>query len=76
MYSRGRGKLDRLPLEQHLIWISSIVKEKGDNADHDDRLIVLGPSDLCGQAGLLRGVLYQRGLEKGRLICFQKELKE
>jgi len=53
--------LDRLPLEQHLIWISSIVTEKGDNADHDDRSIVLGPSDLCGQASLLRGVLYLGG---------------
>jgi len=76
MYSRGRGILDRLPLEQHLILISSIVTEKGDNADHDDCLVVLGPSDLCGQAGLLRGGLYQGGLGKGRLICFLKELNE
>lgn len=37
--------------------------------------MVLGPSDLCGQASLLQGVLCLGGLENGRLIWSQKELK-
>lgn len=75
MNSRGGGILDRLALEEHLIWISPIVAEKGDGADHDDRLMVLGPSDFCGQAGLLPGFLCLGGLENGRLIWSQSELK-
>jgi len=76
MYSRGRGILDRLPLEEHLLWISSMAAEKGDNADHDDRLKVQRPSNPSTRANLLRRGLCLGVQGKGRLIRFQKEWKE